>query len=347
MALYEFSSGDFKSIAPTTFPAIGMLERQHLQAALRDSISAITPGTDTMVLAEEFGDWEDTKRRIDLLCLDSRRNLVVVELKRDDAGHMELQSLRYAAMISTMRFDQAVNAHRKYLERRGKDGSKAESDIRSFLGSQEEEILEFDNRVRIVLAASEFSQEVTTTVLWLNSVGGLDIRCVQMQPYQVANRTLVDIEQIIPLPQAAEYQVAIREKALAQAVSDEKSRDYGRYDLIVVGKPPLLKLPKRGLIFHVIREAFNQGVDLDDIENAISWRPIFAKAEISSEDILTFDAYFPEKDKSRFFSEKEKLFQSGSMIYALSNQWGRLTLEAVDLIIKIMPTPIVTYQSSR
>ncbi len=70
MALFEFVVGGFKAITPTTFPAIGTMERKHLQAALRDSISAITPDTDTMVLAEEFGDWEDVKRRIDLLCLD-------------------------------------------------------------------------------------------------------------------------------------------------------------------------------------------------------------------------------------------------------------------------------------
>ncbi|MDH5858812.1 hypothetical protein [Lampropedia aestuarii] len=347
MALYELSAGDFKAIAPTTFPAIGTLERKHLQTALRDSISAITPGTDTMVLAEEFGDWEDAKRRIDLLCLDSDRNLVVVELKRDDAGHMELQSLRYAAMISTMRFDQAVNAHREYLERRGKDGGNAESDIRAFLGADEEGALEFDNRVRIVLAASEFSQEVTTTVLWLSSVGGIDIRCVQMQPYQVADRTVVDIEQIIPLPQAAEYQIAIREKARAVAASGENSRDYTRYDLIVEGKSPLLKLPKRWLIFHVVQEAFAQGVDLEEIENAIQLRTIFVKAQTPLDQPPTFNVCFPGKSAARFFSEIDQLFQKGSAVYALSNQWGLETSETVNLILKTLPNPIVTYHPSK
>lgn len=300
-----------------------------------------------MVLAEEFGEWEDARRRIDLLCLDSDRNLVVVELKREDSGHMELQSLRYAAMISTMRFDQAVNAHREYLERRGKDGSNAESDIRAFLGAEDEGALEFDNRVRIVLAASEFSQEVTTTVLWLSGVGGLDIRCVQMQPYQIADRTVVDIEQIIPLPQAAEYQVAIREKARAVAASGESSRDYTRYDLMVEGKSPLLKLPKRWLIFYVVQEAFSQGVDLDHVENIIQWRPMFAKSKIIQGESVTFNACFPEKSAARFFSEIDQLFKKGSAVYALSNQWGLQTLEAVDLIVKALPNATVTYQASK
>ncbi len=42
-----------------------------------------------LVLAEEFAGWADSVRCIDLLCLDSEAQLVVVELKRDeDRGHM-------------------------------------------------------------------------------------------------------------------------------------------------------------------------------------------------------------------------------------------------------------------
>mgnify|MGYP001409384997 CR=1 FL=1 len=54
---------------------------------LREQISVLDDRL--MVIAEEFGDWLDSSRRIDLLCIDSEANLVVVELKRtDDGGHM-------------------------------------------------------------------------------------------------------------------------------------------------------------------------------------------------------------------------------------------------------------------
>jgi len=43
---------------------------------MRASIDAITPDpqVQTMVLAEEFGDWVRANRRIDLLCLDENAN---------------------------------------------------------------------------------------------------------------------------------------------------------------------------------------------------------------------------------------------------------------------------------
>ena len=52
-----------------------------------------------MVMAEEYGDWEESHRRIDLLALDRSADLVVIELKRThDGNHMELQALRYAVL---------------------------------------------------------------------------------------------------------------------------------------------------------------------------------------------------------------------------------------------------------
>lgn len=48
-------------------------------------------------------------------------------------------------------------------------------------------------------------------MLWLNE-RDLDIRCVRLRPYLLGNRTLLDIQQVIPLPEAAEYHVHLRKK---------------------------------------------------------------------------------------------------------------------------------------
>jgi len=70
-----------------------------------------------MVVAEEFGEWTDGQRRIDLLGIDKEANLVVIELKRTiDGGHMDLQALRYAAMVSTMTFARLVEIYTEYAE---------------------------------------------------------------------------------------------------------------------------------------------------------------------------------------------------------------------------------------
>src|SRR6202158_664733 len=114
MALYEITENSLVPVDLTTFTAQGIRERSDLQRLLRENIGAIAP--DTYVLAEEYGEWEEAKRRIDLLCLDKQANVVVAELKRgEDGGHMDLQAIRYAAMVSKLRFTQAVEAHSRDL----------------------------------------------------------------------------------------------------------------------------------------------------------------------------------------------------------------------------------------
>lgn len=127
MALYEITQNSNVSVPETTFADRGILERSGLQRLLRDNIAAIAP--DTYVLAEEYGEWEDAQRRIDLLCLDRNANIVVVELKRtEDGGHIELQAIRYAAMASKLTFAQATEAHAKFLRHLGR-GDDAEAAI--------------------------------------------------------------------------------------------------------------------------------------------------------------------------------------------------------------------------
>ena len=131
MAIYEITKDQIRTVAETSFGKAGVRERGDLQRLLREQIQIVSP--DTLVIAEEFGEWEDSRRRIDLLGLDKTGNLVVIELKRtDDGGHMELQALRYAAMISTMTFDKVVDAYAAYLEKMGREGD-ARSLVLDFL----------------------------------------------------------------------------------------------------------------------------------------------------------------------------------------------------------------------
>lgn len=174
-----------------------------------------------MIIAEEFGNWEDSKRRIDLLALDKNANLVVIELKRvEDAGQSELQAIRYAAMVSTMDFEAVVNAYEEFLTKLTKpeeDVNNARSDIKKFLALEDDEEVLISNTPHIILIAPSFSQEITTTVLWLNEQG-IDIRCIKLKLYEINNEIFLNIEQIIPLSSAQDYQVKSREKLIKQYV---------------------------------------------------------------------------------------------------------------------------------
>lgn len=211
MPIYKVIAEKMLPLAETQFGAEGILERQHLQKMLRTQIQALSP--DLMVIAEEFGDWAESSRRIDLLCIDSDANLVVVEIKRtEEGGHMDLQAVRYAAMVSTMRFEQLVSAHAKYLTTLGGNPESAQGNILGFLHWDEAHDDKFADDVRIVLASANFSKELTTSVMWLNKKG-LDITCVRLRPYKdETGSILLDIQQIIPIPEIKDYQIQIAEK---------------------------------------------------------------------------------------------------------------------------------------
>ena len=210
MPLYRLTEQKLEPVSSTTFAAEAILERKHLQKLLMADVSPL--GEDLMVLAEEFGDWEDARRRIDVLCLDKQARLVVVELKRtEDGGHMDLQAIRYAAMVSSMTPDQAIAAHAKYLGPPDAD-DRAKAAILEFLELDNEEDVEFTDEVRIILVAANFSPEITTSVLWLNR-RGLDVTCVRLIPYKLGADVLVDVDQIIPLPEAINYEVKLRTQA--------------------------------------------------------------------------------------------------------------------------------------
>ena len=212
MPLFEIKDNRFDRISSSTFQDMGIKEREDLQRLLKNDISVISK--DLLVISEEFGDWEGSNRRIDLLAVDQEANLVVIELKRtNDGGHMELQALRYAAMISTMTFQQACTTFEKYIQKNNLTQNASEV-LTDFFGWEEPEEEKFGNDVKIILISADFSIEITTSVLWLID-RGIDIKCFRIIPHNFSGHILVDIQQIIPLPEAESFQIKVRDKSIA------------------------------------------------------------------------------------------------------------------------------------
>lgn len=225
MPIFQVTPSELKPIAETSFGAEGMMERKDIQRLLRAQISVLDERL--MVITEEFGDWLDSLRRIDLLCIDSDANLVVVELKRtDDGGHMELQALRYAAMVSAMTFDQAVETFARYRNKAQPDIEGARAAIKEFLGWNDVDEEQFGQDVRILLAAADFSKELTTAAMWLRD-HRIDIRCIRMKPYRMSDGVvLLDVQQLIPLPEATDFQTQIGVKKQAERESRTERHEF-------------------------------------------------------------------------------------------------------------------------
>ena len=225
MAIYKMigNKEGLEKIKPTSFGQEGVMERADLQRLLRDKPKVLEKGL--LIISEEFGNWEDSNRRIDLLGLDADGRLVVIELKRGETGeHMDLQAIRYAAMVANMTYQQAVDTFQSYLEgRAAADGGddvapdEAESQLREQLGIAEDGSQTIQSDIpRIVLVSEGFSKELTTCVMWLNdswlSTAGLDIKCVQLQLHRNGNEMLLETKTLIPLPEASDYRTRIAER---------------------------------------------------------------------------------------------------------------------------------------
>lgn len=328
MPIYEFTQSGINCVEETTFGIAGLRERRDLQRLLREHVEVIAP--DTLVVSEEFGDWEDCKRRIDLLGIDKAANLVVIELKRtEDGGHMELQSIRYAAMVSTITFDQAVDAYERYLDQTGKKDHDPRAAILDFLEWDEPDDDQFAQDVRIVLASAEFSKELTSSVLWLID-RQIDIRCVRLKPYSLDGRLLVNVQQVIPLPEATEYQVQVREKARKEREARTSGADFTRFDIEVDGDRYKSQW-KRNAIFVISKHLCEKGVDPMEIANHFVWRSnrvwysVEGIVDASEFERLAYEKATsggPSFDRRRWRCGDGELVQANGKTYAFSSQWG-------------------------
>lgn len=349
MAIHELTDEDLVALKPVTFASQNIREREDLQRILRVHIGAVAP--DTFVIAEEFADWQDSSRSIDLLCLDKQANLVVVELKRtEDGGHMELQAIRYAAMVSKMTFADAVGAHSKFLSKIGHDPSTAENAILNFLGWDDPTESQFAQDVRIVLVSANFSKEITTSVLWLNE-RDLDVTCVRLTPYQFLGKTLLDIQQVVPLPEAAEYQVRLRKKAAEERSSQQPGADWTRYDL-AIGSKLYPKLYKRQLFLSVVRALVEKGKSVHDLQEILPARKfVGVSGKLNGDEFRATVAQMKTPsgaayDPRRFYLDDAELFFSDGKTWALSNQWSIKSIPDLDQLISKYPEAEIKYAIS-
>lgn len=316
MAIYNISKvNGIKKIPQTNFHINGILERNHLQNFLKDQIEIISENT--LIISEEFSDWDDSRKRIDLLGIDKDANLVVIELKRTDSGdHMELQALRYASMISTMSFEKCVSIYQSYIDKRGLNKDAKES-LMSFLDWENPLEEEFASNIKIVLVSADFSKELTTSVLWLINKG-IDITCIKLSPYNFNGEVILDINQIIPLPEAESYLIKIKEKNIERQTAIQSTKDKTKYffnDQI---------LGKGRLAFEIVK-FYTQNNPHLSFEELQSKFPSNLQGSIGVINSLEFvnKRYVDQPKKRHFIDESDILVSADKIPFVVSTEWGK------------------------
>ena len=171
--------------------------------------------------------------RLDLLAIDKKSNLVVIELKRDDSGrNMDWQAIKYASYCSNLT---SLDIFRQFAEHLGTNEDEAETKIEEFIEAENFE--ELNSHQRIILVSKEFHSDVVSSVLWLRDFG-IDVSCVRLSPYVDEDGTLyISPNKIIPLPEAEDYLIKKEKKqkevrlSKSSSFSLEKS-NYDTKDLI-------------------------------------------------------------------------------------------------------------------
>ena len=191
-----------------TFKSLDFKERQDLQEWIAKEPSSL--GEDLLIIQKEFDGFADTRERLDLLALDKKGNLVIIENKLDDSGRdVTWQAIKYASYCSSLSKQDVINIYQQYLG----DNQSASHSISEFFDGKDIEEIEINkgNSQRIILVAANFHKEVTSSVLWLQNFN-LRIKCFKVTPYKYGNQIMVEFDQIIPVEDTEEFQIKIANK---------------------------------------------------------------------------------------------------------------------------------------
>ncbi|MGR4000578.1 MAG: DUF4268 domain-containing protein [Alphaproteobacteria bacterium] len=205
------SANRMSKLPARTFSELGFKERGNLQEWLEETPDAL--GEELLIIQKEFDGFAETRERLDLLALDKDGSLVIIENKLDDSGRdVVWQALKYVAYCSSLKKSEIIKIFQDYLkgQNRSEDASEL---ICDFLEAEaiEEVSLNSGSNQRFILVAADFRKEVTSTVLWLIS-NGIRGQCMKVILHALNDIPLLDINQIIPTPEAEDYMIGMSSK---------------------------------------------------------------------------------------------------------------------------------------
>ena len=222
--LFTVDGAEALPATPISLSEAGLKEREDLQEWVLAHPNILGPGV--MVVTFEFDRWWSTSGaapldRLDVLGLDETGRLVVAELKRDRAPDtVEMQAIKYAAMVSRFTPDVLASQHARFQTKRGEECSEADAMDR-LLAHAETLDIEILRRPRIVLVANDFPPVVTATAVWLNEME-IDVTLVQFQAYRAADKVVLSVSQVYPVHDVEDFTVTPRQAEIRAAAATKK-----------------------------------------------------------------------------------------------------------------------------
>jgi hypothetical protein len=183
-------------LATVNFTELGLTEPYDIENWIENTPKVL--GEELLILTRQY--FVPSGKKLDLLALDKKANLVIIELKRDNSGsEVEWQAIKYASYCANFLAEDIFEIFAKYLVT---DQIDAQSKIEDFI---EEDLENLNENQRIILVSKEFHPDVISAVLWLRDFE-INIECIRLKPFLTPDKQLIiSPELIIPLPEAKDY----------------------------------------------------------------------------------------------------------------------------------------------
>lgn len=222
--MYKLNGHNTEQIESSTFSELGMKEKD-LEEILRLNINLICEEEESMLIVGSQVR-NEANGISDLVAIDDRGNLVLIEIKRDKDDiiarreSFEFQAIRYAASYATIKTEDNLidKLFIPYIMKFSNEFKISELTFEEFAQRKLGEFLRatdaennFNEKQRIILVASNFDEQTLSAVSWLAS-NNVDISCYRLTPYVIETQTYIKSERILPVSEYGDFYVNLIDK---------------------------------------------------------------------------------------------------------------------------------------
>lgn len=186
--------------------ASSLSREERIEKWITHDISVLEPGNaGLLIIGEQVR--TDFGKEIDLLCMDSDGDLVIVELKRDKTPReVTSQALDYASWVKDLEVDKIKEIAAGYLEA----GKSLEQAFEETFGTEFPDVINDDHSIKVV--ASQVDDSTERIIRYLSD-RGLDINFVRFQMFRCTDGRELLVRTFTVPPDEAEQNVRRSGKA--------------------------------------------------------------------------------------------------------------------------------------